>query len=98
MSEPSREDLRDAIGKTHGCEARWVATAPVVERHEGRTVWEGTVEVFDLIGHATATRAYAWSHETDSGGRRFFAVLHAPPIDSPAAAVRAAIVHEHRRS
>jgi hypothetical protein len=30
-----------------------------------------------------------------SAKRRFFAVLHIPPIDSPAAALRAAIVAEH---
>lgn len=48
------------------------------------------MHVFELTGHPTATRAYAWSK------RRFFAVLHQPPVDSPQAAVRAAIVAEHR--
>ena len=30
--------------------------------------------------------------------RRFFAVLHETPVDSPQAAVRAAIVEEYRKS
>ena len=65
---------------------------------QGRVVWDGTVEVFDLTGHPTltASRAYARSHGADSGGRRFVAVLHAPPVDTPLKAVRAALVAEHR--
>jgi hypothetical protein len=53
------------------------------------------VHVFDLTGHPTATRAYAWSSPIEgSTTRRFFAALHQPPVDSPQAAVRAAIVTE----
>lgn len=66
------------------------------ESHAGETVWEGVVEVFDLSGHPTAKRAYAWAHEADSGGRRYVAVLHAPPIVSPVTAVRGAIVADYR--
>jgi hypothetical protein len=28
-------------------------------------------------------RAYAWSYELENGKRRFFAVLHVPPIRRP---------------
>jgi hypothetical protein len=36
------------------------------------------VQVFDLAGHPTATRAYAWSSPIEgSTKRRFFAVLQA---------------------
>ena len=53
------------------------------------------VEVFDLIGHETALWAYAWSHYLDdSEKRRFVAVLHEGPVDSPETAVMAAIVAE----
>jgi len=65
---------------------------------EGRPVWQGLVHVFDLAGHPTTTRAYAWSSPIEgSTKRRFYAVLHVPPISSPADAVRAAIVEEYRR-
>jgi hypothetical protein len=53
--------------------------------------------VFDLKGHPQATRAYAWTSPIEgSEKRRFFAVLHIPPVTSPLDAVRAAIVAEHR--
>jgi hypothetical protein len=32
---------------------------PIKEVWNGKTVWEGTVHVFDLEGHPKATRAYA---------------------------------------
>ena len=62
-------------------------------------IWEGVVHVFDLAGHPKATRAYAWSSPIEgSTKRRFFAVLHSPPIVSPLDAVRAAIVAEHKHA
>jgi hypothetical protein len=57
----------------------------------------GTAQLFDLTGHPKATRAYAWSSPIEgSDKRRFFAVLHLPPITSPVDAVRAAIVAERK--
>ena len=96
MTEVPEVALREAIRGLHGCDSRWVEAVPVREVHEGLTVWDGDVQVFDLIDHPKATRAYAWSHETEGGKRRFVAVLHLPPVASPQAAVRAAIVAEHR--
>jgi hypothetical protein len=70
---------------------------PVRERHGEATVWEGVVHVFDITGHPKATEAYVWSSPIEgSDKRRFFAVLHLPPVTSPAEAVRAAIVAEQR--
>jgi hypothetical protein len=41
------------------------------------------VHVFDLVGHPTASRAYAWSSPIEgSEKRRFFVVLHLSPITS----------------
>ena len=54
----------------------------VRETFRGETVWDGVVEVFDVSGHPVAKQAFAWSHETDVGGRRYVAVLAVPPIDS----------------
>jgi hypothetical protein len=69
----------------------------VRETFEGKRVWEGVVRVFDPAGHPKATRAYAWSSPIEgSTKRRFFAVLHTERINSPVAAVRAAIVAEQR--
>ena len=84
--------LVEAIRHMHGCEATFVESVPVRETFQGATVWDGEVQVFDLKGHKTARRAYAWSSATEGAKRRFYAVLHAPPVDSPIAAVRASIV------
>jgi hypothetical protein len=89
--------LKDAVESMHHCSARLAQSVPVTETHRGATVWEGVVHVFDLTGHPTAMRAYAWSSPIEgSDKRRFFAVLHQPPITSPVEAVRAAIVAEQR--
>lgn len=97
MTEVDADQLREAVERTHGGTATLAQSVPVRETFDGKPVWEGVVHVFDLAGHPTATRAYAWSSPIEgSTKRRFFAVLHAQPVDSPQAAVRAAIVAEQR--
>ena len=91
------DNLKSAIEHMHGGTATLAQSVPVRETFEGSTVWEGVVHVFDLAGHPTATRAYAWSSPIDgSDKQRFFAVLHTERINSPIEAVRAAIVAEQR--
>lgn len=92
------KELQDMICRLHGAEATHVESVPVKETFQGKTVWEGIVEVFDLRGHPTASRAYAWAHETDdpNNPQRRVAVLHLQPIKSAQDAVRAAIVQEFR--
>ena len=89
MIDPS--SFRKAIRKLHGCDSKHVESVPVHEQFKGRTVWEGTVEVFTLRDHPKAKRCYVWSHAQDDGGERFFAVLEMPPVDSALRAVQAAI-------
>ncbi len=36
-----------------------IKSAPVTEMFQGKTVWDGVVEVFDLTGHPKANRVYA---------------------------------------
>lgn len=88
--------LVDAIRRLHDCEATYLETVQVIETFQGQTVWEGEVEVFDILGHPKAKRAYAWSHLTgeDSKSRRYVAVLELPPVDSAQMAVRAAVAAE----
>lgn len=96
-SEVSSTELKQAVERMHHCSARLAQSMPVKEVHNGATVWDGVVHMFDLDGHSTASRAYAWSSPIEgSDKRRFFAVLHQGAIKSPADAVRAAIVAEHR--
>ena len=97
MTEVVPSELKQAVERTHGGTATFAQSVPIRETFGAETVWEGVVHVFDLDGHPSATRAYAWSSPIeDSDKRRFFAVLHQGPVRSPLEAVRAAIVAEHR--
>jgi hypothetical protein len=97
LIEADVDQLRQAVESMHSCRATLAHTAPVRETFLGQPVWEGVVHVFDLEGHVAAARAYAWSSPIEgSEKRRFFAVLQIGAIKSPADAVRAAIVAEHR--
>lgn len=89
------EELREVIRRLHGVESSHVESVPIKETFEGKTVWEGIVEVFDLQGHPKAPKAYAWAYETDNPKKpRHVTVLHMGPVMSPLLAVRAAIVKE----
>ena len=90
--------LRKAIWRLHGCDADHIETIPVTEIFEGKTVWQGDVEVFRLRGHPRASRCYAWAHKSGKQDKRerFVAVLELPPIMSPQSAVQAAIVAEYK--
>ena len=91
-------DWQDVIRRLHGVESKHVESVPVKETFQGKTVWEGIVEVFELRGHPKTERIYAWSHDTDDPKkpRRHVTVLHIAPITSPEAAVRAHIIQEFR--
>lgn len=97
MANPEYIDnLRAVIGKLHGCDSKHVESVPVHEVFRGKTAWKGVVEVFDLIGHTKAKRAYAWSHldgDKDES-TRYVAVLEIPPVVSPETAVKASIVSD----
>ena len=68
-----------------------VECVPIHEIFQDKTAWKGTVEVFDLIGHAKAKRAYAWQYQDDPDKIKTIAVLEIPPVDSPQNAVKVAI-------
>jgi len=88
-------EIQSVFLKLHGCEATYVESVPVVEEFQGETIWQGDVEVFDLVGHPKAKREYGWGYTTtESGGRRYFTVLELAPVDSPQTAVKIAIASE----
>jgi hypothetical protein len=92
------EAIQDAIRKIHGCESRHIESVPVNEQFGGQTIWQGVVEVFELINHSKAKTCYAWGHHTDTKDvkSRYVTVLGILPIDSPIAAVRASIVSDSK--
>ena len=90
------EQVQVAGSQLYNCGAVWSAAVPVHEVFQGKTVWRGDVEVFDLHGHPKAKRAYAWSHLDGSKDERtrFVAVLEIPPVESAETAVRVQIVKD----
>jgi hypothetical protein len=78
--------------------SRHIESVPVKEMFQGKTVWDGIVEVFEVEGHPRIPKVYAWSHDTQDSGKRkrHVTVLHMHPVASPLLAVRAAIIHEQR--
>ena len=89
-------ELQAVILNLHGVVAEYVETVPVNEQFQGQTVWEGEVEVFDIVGHSKAKRAYAWGYSDDEEARRYVTVLEVPPVESPETAVKASIVRDYR--
>jgi hypothetical protein len=97
MIEVENNELKRVVESQYGCTAMLVQSVPVIETFDGKTVWKGVVHVFKLHGNPKAKKVYAWSSLIEgSNKRRFFAVLHHPPIMSPIDAVRAAIVAEQK--
>jgi hypothetical protein len=96
MSDLGR--LQRAIRDLHGLESEHVRSEPVRETFRGEVAWDGVVEVFRVHSHPQAQFAYAWDHETDSGGRKYIAVLGIDPIRSAVDAVRAAIVADAQKA
>jgi hypothetical protein len=91
------EELQDVIRRLHGVESTHVESVPVKETFQGKTVWEGIVEVFELANYPKASRLYAWAYETDNPKKpKHVTVLHTGPITSPLLAVRAAIIEEFK--
>ena len=91
--------LQAAIQQLHKCAASHRETVLVQGTFKGETVWDGAVEVFDLIGHPKALRCYAWSHRkgpTDQG-ERLVAVLEIPPVESAKTAVQASIMADTKK-
>ena len=95
-----KEDLKDlqkSVEWLHNCSASFKESVSVKEEFEGRTAWEGIVHIYDLTGHPEADKCYVWSSPIEgSEKRKFYAVLHIPPVESPEKAVRASIIQNFR--
>jgi len=83
--------LQFAIRQAHNCDAVHNQTVHVHEMFEGKTVWEGEVEVFDLEGHAGAKKCFAWEYQVEGNGQRIVTVSEKHLVNSASLAVKAAI-------
>jgi hypothetical protein len=92
------EELKRAVERLHNCRATFLEDVLVVEKFGEKTVWSGIVSIFLIKRHPQADKCYAWSSPIEGGTkRRYYAVLHIPPIDSAEKAVRASIVHDFKK-
>jgi len=89
------ERLKQVIFHLHKADARHVASVPVEEIYEGKTLWNGDVEVFDLIGHPKAKRAYGWTYGEPE---EFITILELPPVDSAQAAVKVGVAYQIKKA
>ena len=94
------QELKGVVERLHGVKSSHIESVPVKEVFQGKTVWDGVVEVFALKGHPQADKVYAWEHDTDDpkNPKRHVTVLHIPPVVSRVLAVRAFIVQEYRNA
>ncbi|HXC02368.1 MAG TPA: hypothetical protein VNU49_06925 [Opitutaceae bacterium] len=90
------EELKKTVQQRHDRQAEHMQSVPVKEVFEGKTVWEGSVEIFTLR-NAKAKRCYAWGQRKEGGGWEMTTVLEIPPVVSPLTAVRAALAAQAKR-
>ena len=75
-------ELRHAVESQHSGTATLAQSVPVRETFDGKSVWEGVVHVFDLAGHPTATRAYAWSSPIEGSDKPDEVIIIGAHLDS----------------
>ena len=85
------ENLKLLIERGDKCRVKHTASTIVKERYKEYPVWGGVVETFELQGHPTAKRAYAWVIPPESKGQepQYTRALGVQPINSPQDAVKA---------
>jgi hypothetical protein len=82
------------ISELHGCASTWVESIPVHEAFRGKTLWQGNVEVFDLIGHPKAKRCYGWTYGEPE---EFITILELPPVTDAQSAVKVGVAYQIKK-
>jgi len=85
------ERLQMVIQERHKCRATHRTSVYVKEVFEGKTLWEGDVEVFSIFGHPETKWCYGWSCGEPE---QFITILELPPVDSPQSAVKVGIAQQ----
>ncbi len=84
-----RRRVLDAIEQRAKCDAVYVHTQPIRIVMDGRVLWRGKVEVFDLKGHPYAKRAFGWAIKHKDKRTEYITVIGIPPLDTPLMAAKA---------
>ena len=95
MRDVATDQLKQTVESQHGGAATHVRSVPIHLSRNGKTIWNGAVQVYDLADSPSgATRAYAWSYGRENGRRESVAVLQAGPVTGPREAVKAVMMPE----
>ena len=84
-----REALLDAIENRAKCVAVHFQTQPVRLAIDGKEVWKGKVEMFQLKNHPQAKLAFGWGFQNEQKKIEYITVIGIPPLDNPLSAVKA---------
>lgn len=95
MSKQYLDRLQLTIMHLHNCGASWLESVPVTETFEGKTVWQGNVEVFALRDHPKAKRCYGWSYGEPE---EFITILELPPVKSAQDAVKVGVAYQVKKA
>lgn len=88
--------LAQVIDTQHGAKGVFHQSVRVAKWNGNPSSWDGMVHVFNLSGHPSARRAFAWSSPVaGSQGTRYFAVLQGGRVKTPADAAKAAAAAIH---
>jgi hypothetical protein len=97
MIDMLADELRLAIQQLHGCPSRLLECVPL----SGDTmeqVFGGTMHVFELRGHPSAIRCYAWAAPSRTNTTVMHAVLHSEAVNSPELAIQTILRDRRGRS
>jgi len=89
------ERLKQVIFHLHKANANHVGSVPVDEAFQGKTIWKGDVEVFDLTGHPKAKRCYGWTYGEPE---EFMTILELPPVTDAQSAVKVGVAYQIKKA
>ena len=82
-------ELLEAIEHRANCKAGYLHTQPVRIVEENKVVWQGKIEVYQLVGHPQAQKAFGWGIPGAQKKMEYITVVGIPPLDNPVSAVKA---------
>jgi hypothetical protein len=89
------ERLKQVIFHLHKSGANHVGSVPVEEVFQGKTLWKGDVEVFELTEHPKAKRCYGWTYGEPE---EFITILELPPVTDAQSAVKVGVSYQIKKA
>jgi hypothetical protein len=91
------ERLKKTVCDLHGCDSAHAASIAIHETFQGETAWQGIVEVFFLVNHPQAKKAYAWTYQNEVASSVTLLFLMSLPLTQRWMQVRAYIAAERQK-